>query len=75
MHDDVHVVEQRPTSLRDTFGVMHWLPFGFEPFDKVLGGTANVRIGSPAGYHKKVGHVRHAAQVQDDNVACLVVEA
>lgn len=75
MHDHIYIVEQRPASLRDAFGVMHWLPLGLEPFHKVLGGAADMRIGSPAGYHKEVGHVRHAAQVQDDNVGCLVVDA
>jgi len=75
VHDDIHVIEQRPASLRDTFGVMYWLPLGLETLHKVLGGAADVRIGCPAGDDEEVSHVRHAAQVKDDNVGRLVVEA
>ena len=66
--DHIHIVEERPAPLRDSFGVMDRLTGGPQSFDQMLGGAAHVRVRRSAGDHEEIGHVRHTAQVQDNDV-------
>lgn len=68
VHDTVHVVEQRPATLRQPFGHTSRHASGLEPCLYMFSYGSDVRIGCPTSDNKEVGHIRHAAQIEDHDV-------
>ena len=73
VNDTVHVVEQRPTPLRETFRHIGRHASVLKPCLYKIGDGADVGIGCPTGNNKKVGHVRHTPKIEDHNVRGLQV--
>ena len=74
MHDEIDEIEQNPTTLTETFDVVGSSSELLHLFYDVLPDRAHVRVRRPTPDNEEVGHIRHAAQIEQHDVVRLVIQ-
>src|SRR5690606_13064892 len=75
MHHDVHIVEQRPTSLLQSLFVMHSRAFLPELLHDMLCDGANMGVGIAGRNYEEIGHVGNAGEVEYNHIGSLQFQA
>ena len=66
MHDEIHIVEEHPSALLQSFGRGGAVSLFVQLIDDVLGYAANMGVGRTGRHYEIVGHVGDAVQIQHE---------